>query len=81
MTDYTLERENLTQLLHDADCPDEFTQRFLKTMETGTTGDQLRLLRTQRSRQLERVHAEEKKLDILDFLRYRLEKQTTPARK
>ena len=69
-------RDDVAQLLHDADCPDEFTQQFLTAMETESISDQLRLLRTQRARQLDRVHCEEKKLDHLDFLRYTLEKQT-----
>ena len=69
-------RDDVAQLLHDADCPDEFTQQFLTAMETESISDQLRLLRTQRTRQLDRVHCEEKKLDRLDFLRYTLEKQT-----
>ena len=75
MTDSVMQRDDVAQLLRDADCPDEFTQRFLTAMETESISDQLRLLRTQRTRQLERVHCEERKLDHLDFLRYTLEKQ------
>ena len=75
MTDSVMQRDDVAQLLHDAGCPDEFTQRFLTAMETESISDQLRLLRTQRTRQLERVHCEERKLDHLDFLRYTLEKQ------
>ncbi len=75
MTDSTMQRDDVAQLLRDADCPDEFAQRFLTAMETESIPDQLRLLRTQRTRQLDRVHCEERKLDHLDFLRYTLEKQ------
>ena len=75
MTDSVMQRDDVAQLLHDAGCPDEFTQRFLTAMETGSISDQLRLLRTQRTRQLDRIHCEERKLDHLDFLRYTLEKQ------
>ena len=44
-------------------------------MDTENIKNQLSLLRTQRGRQLTRLHEEEKKLDRLDYLRYKLEKQ------
>ena len=75
MVNNTLIYEDIAQLLQDADCPDAFIQQFLAAMETDNVTDQLRLLRTQRCRQLDRVHEEEKKLDCLDYLRYKLEKQ------
>ncbi|MDE7244372.1 MAG: hypothetical protein K2O18_10430 [Oscillospiraceae bacterium] len=75
MTGSVMQRDDVAQLLHDAGYPDEFTQRFLTAMETESISGQLRLLRTQRTRQLDRVHCEERKLDHLDFLRYTLEKQ------
>ena len=67
--------EDITELLQEADCSDEFIQQFLTAMEAESVKNQLRLLRTQRSRQLERLHEGEKKLDRLDYLRYKLEKQ------
>lgn len=75
MENNTLIYEDIAQLLQDADCPDAFIQQFLAAMETESVTDQIRLLRTQRCRQLDRVHEEEKKLDCLDYLRYKLEKQ------
>ena len=75
MTNYTLIDEDIVQLLQEADCPDEFIQEFLAAMDTENVKDQLSLLRAQRSRQLNRLHEEEKKLDQLDYLRYKLEKQ------
>ena len=75
MTDNTLTQEDIAQLLGDAGCPEEFTQQFLATMNTEDVRSQLHLLRGQRRRQLERLHEEGKKLDLLDFLRYKLEKQ------
>lgn len=80
-TDPVMQRDDVEQLLQEADCPDEFTQRFLSAMETESIPNQIRLLRTQRTRQLERVHCEEKKLEYLDFLRYTLEKQIPPQPK
>ena len=78
MLDNTFMDEDVVQLLSEADCPDEFTEQFLTTLETEDVNKQLRLLRTQRCRQLEQVHKEEKKLDLLDFLLYKLEKQLPP---
>ena len=74
-----LQSEDIAEILHDADCPEEFTRQFLTLMRGGSTGEQIRLLRAQRCRQLERVHAEEKKLDLLDYLGYQLEKQEKQA--
>ncbi len=75
MTDNILINEDVAQLLYEAGCSDEFTQQFLTIMNTEDVGSQLRLLRGQRCRQLERLHEEGKKLDLLDFLRYKLEQQ------
>ena len=67
-------RAKIEELLREADCPAEFTQRFLAALETAPPEDLVCLLRCQRCRQLDRVHNEQKKLDILDHLRYQLEK-------
>ena len=75
MTDRSLEPESVKQLLYDAGCPDAFTRQLLELLAAGSIDGPLRLLRAQRCWQLERVHAEEKKLDCLDLLRYKLEKQ------
>lgn len=79
MANSNLIYEDIADLLQEADCPDPFIQQFLAAMETESVKDQLRLLRTQRCRQLDRVHEEEKKLDRLDYLRYKLEKQLPDA--
>ena len=49
-------------------------------MDAENVKNQLSLLRTQRGRQLNRLHEEEKKLDRLDYLRYKLEKQLARGR-
>ncbi len=67
--------EDVRQLLQEAGCLDEFTQRFLAEMEAESIRNLLCLLRSQRSYQLGRLHEEERKLDRLDYLRYELEKQ------
>ena len=59
--------EDVSQLLQEAGCTDEFTQQFLVVMETENIKNLLHLLCGQRSYQLERLHEEEKKLDLSDF--------------
>ena len=73
--EYEIDRQDTEQLLREAGCGDQFVHDFLSTMGRGSVEAQLRLLRDQRRRQLDQVHAEEKKLDRLDYLRYMLEKQ------
>lgn len=70
-----LDRARTEELLREAECPEAFLRRFLEAMETATEEEQLRLLRCQRCRQLDRVHDEQRKLDSLDYLRYKLEKR------
>ena len=70
-----LNRSDIEQLLQETGCSKDFTRQFLTTMDTQSIPEQLKLLRTQRARQLERLHKEEKHLDQLDFLRYALEQQ------
>jgi len=67
--------EAVEQNLRDAGCSDEFIAAFLREWETGTKEEQFRLLSCQRCRLLDRVHAEQRKLDCLDYLRYQLEKE------
>ena len=62
------------QNLRDAGCPDEFIADFMRVWEEGTPAEQLRLLSRQRCRLLDALHAEQKKLECLDYLRYQLEK-------
>lgn len=80
MASQALPLEEAVQILQDAGCTREFTQRFIAAMEAEPIQVQLRLLRVQRQCQLDQVHVEEKRLDCLDYLRYVLEKQL-PAEK
>ncbi len=72
--------EAVEQNLRDADCSDEFIDSFMRVWKAGTTEEQLRLLACQRCRLLDRVHAEQRKLDCLDYLRYQLEKKQAPRK-
>ena len=66
--------EDVTQLLQEGGCSGDFIQKFMTTMETKPTKEVLCMLRSQRNRQLGRLHEEGKKLDRLDLLRDMLEK-------
>lgn len=74
-----MKQESLVQALQDAGCPDEFIGRFLQAKAHGCAEEQLRLLSCQRCKQLEQVHLEQKKLDCLDYLRYRLQHAPAPG--
>lgn len=63
-------RESLERNLRDAGCEQEFIERFLRAGEE----DRRKLLCCQRCRLLERLHEEQKKLDCLDYLRYKMQK-------
>jgi len=67
--------EAVEQNLRDAGCPEEFIVTFMNMWQTGTPTEQLRLLSCQRCCLLDALHAEQKKLDCLDFLRYQVEKE------
>ncbi len=64
-------RENLA----DAGCGEELTGRFLALVEQGKTREALALLSGHRKALLDCCHAEQKKIDCLDYLVYRLEKE------
>ena len=72
MVNSSLMQEDVNQLLQEAGCTDEFTQRFLVMMKTENIKNLLGLLSGQRSYQLNRLHEEEKKLDRLDYLRHQI---------
>ena len=67
--------EAVEQNLRDAGCSDEFVVTFMQVWGTGTLQEQLRLLSRQRGVLLDGIHAAQKKLDCLDYLRYQLQKQ------
>ncbi len=64
-------RENLT----DAGCGEELTRRFMDLAEQGKTREALALLAGHRKALLDNCHAEQKKIDCLDYLVYRMEKE------
>ena len=77
-----MDRAAIIQNLEDAGCSGPFIQQYLKTVETRGGGpERLRLLEERRRDLLSRLHAEQRKLDCLDYLRYQLQKEQDPPQK
>jgi len=64
-------RENLA----DAGCGEELTRQFMALAEQGKTREALALLAGHRKTLLDCCHAEQKKIDCLDYLVYHMEKE------
>lgn len=67
---------DLIQNLMDAGCPDALIGQFMDSYQSGRIKDGLRLLQQHRRTLLDGVHAEERKINCLDYLVYHLEKET-----
>lgn len=68
--------EALVQNLKDAGCEPEQVEQFLMLREAGDVNGQMKLLRTQRESLLDEVHVGQKRIDCLDYLVYRMGKET-----
>lgn len=66
----------LHQNLLDAGCGEELTERLEGLLYQGEEKAVLDILAKHRKRLLDCCHAEQKKLDCLDYLVYRMEKET-----
>ena len=67
-------QETIKQTLTDAGCTQETIAAFLKASEAGQENESIRLLRQHRSKLLDHLHEDQKKLDCLDYLLYHLKK-------
>lgn len=65
-------QDELIQNLRDAGCGDELIEQFLQLWTSGRRREGLALLRQHRKVLLERCHREERKIDCLDYLIYRM---------
>ena len=63
-----MSEEQVYECLADAGCDKELIKQFEVCQRSGRQKEQLRLLGDYRRLLLERIHAEQKKLDCLDFL-------------
>ena len=68
-------KEALICNLRDAGCDPEVIRDFMKCRDESDVNGQLRLLEKHRKMLLERVHAEEKKSDCLDYLVYQISRK------
>ena len=70
-----MDRNTVIQNLQDAGLSEAQTAEFLRYFDQGSKEEQIRLLRRCRPMLMEELHASQKKVDCLDFLVCRLEKE------
>ena len=63
-----MSEEQVYECLSDAGCGKELIKQFEACQHSGSQKDQMRLLADYRRLLLERIHTEQKKLDLLDYL-------------
>ena len=68
----------LRQNLIDAGCDPEIVQQCMELARGQRTGEMKRILTRHRRTLLDTVHAEQKKIDCLDYLFYKMEKDEQP---
>lgn len=61
------------QNLEAAGCPTDMMEKFMGSFEAGNVKAQLMLLKIQRARLLDRIHADEQRISRLDYLVYQIE--------
>lgn len=66
--------ESIIQNLRDAGCDEKAVAAFLDCVRNGKEPEFYLLLKKQRSRLLDIVHEEQKKIDRLDYLLYRMQR-------
>ena len=72
-----MSEEQVHECLADAGCNKELIKQFEACQHSGHQKDQLRLLGDYRRLLLERIHAEQKKLDLLDYLVWTVKTSTS----
>jgi len=64
----------IRQNLKDAACPDDLIESFMRSIATNHSKDGQRLLSAHRKSLLDTVHENQRHIDCLDYLLYRLNK-------
>lgn len=67
-------KEAIEQNLRDAGCDEECICRFMADLEEKREQEGLKLLREHRSKLLDAMHREQKRIDCLDYLVYEMQK-------
>lgn len=65
----------ITKVLENVGCDEEFIFRFLNLVEKHRIGDGIALLEKKRRLFCNAHHVEQKKIDCLDYLIYKIEKE------
>ena len=65
----------VVQNLKDAGCTNEMVERFMDLQDREDREQQLLLLSGHRKHLLEKLHRDEKRIDCLDYLIYKMEKK------
>lgn len=71
-------RQDLEQNLRDAGCEQATIEAFLDEWRSGRYRRGMQLLQRHRSSLLDRLHAEQRRIECLDYLLYMLQKQNEP---
>lgn len=69
------QEEMIIHNLHDAGCSPTIVDQYMEIYKTKNTFKQLSFLSEYRNTVLKRVHAEQLKLDCLDYMVFQLKKQ------
>lgn len=65
----------IIQNLKDAGCNQDIITTFIEDLKEGNIDDGMRLLAAHRRLLLEELHREQKQIDCLDYLVYKMEKK------
>lgn len=76
MAEATDTRGMIYQNLKDAGCDDVLTEKCMSFLESGDAGDMLPLLKKYKCGLLGKVRKEQQQIDCLDYLIYKLQKET-----
>ena len=74
-------RTSVIRALRDVGCDDKTIGRFLLLQEEGRDDESMCLLSKHRLQLLEKIHADQRQIDILDYLIYTVKKQKNLQRK
>lgn len=75
MEGHIYQADAIVQNLKDAGCNPDIIERFMYLQAGGETEEGFRLLSKQRRRLLDTIHENQKMLDNLDYLIYKLRKE------
>lgn len=65
----------IVQNLKDAGCEQEFITEFMENFRREKFSDDMKLLQSHRSLLLDRLHKEQRHIDYLDYLVYKMTKE------